>query len=254
MFHSPHPIIMNKFELYSLAERYHKLINPMYPEKIVEVGRIAGMEEGKTVIEFGSGRGEVMALWAKNLGIEGLGIEIRKSSNDHGLKRIEELGLSEKVTLVNKDASGYEFEEDSYDFSCAIGTSFIWGGFEPTLKNLIRAAKPNGKLLIGEPYWNHGKAPEEFNEEEEGKIHTEREMLDIIRNHGYTIKYIVRSSLDEWDLYEANNWRSLIEWLEENPGHPERNEVEEFLTKLQNDYLTFGREHCGWAIYLIVRK
>ena len=64
----------------------------------------------------------------------------------------------------------------------------------------------------------------------------------------------MRSNDDEWATYEANNWRSLVEWLEENPDHPERGEVEEFLTKQQNDYLTFGRDHFGWAIYLIVPK
>jgi len=244
---------MNVLELFSLAERYHRLVNPISPEKVLEIGEVAGMSEGTSVIEFGSSRAEVLALWAKHLGIRGTGIEVRKDSNDHGIRRIEELGLADRVDLINEDGSQYSFEEGSYDMAAAIGSTFIWGGFASALDALKKAVKPGGYILIGEPYWIHDNVQPEsvMGSHRDHEFHTERGLLDIVRNSGHTIKYLVRSSHDDWDCYQGNNWRSLIEWLSENPSHPERSEVIDFLLKMQDDYLSHGREHIGWAIYLI---
>ena len=62
---------------------------------------------------------------------------------------------------------------------------------------------------------------------------------------------MVRSSLDDWDRYNAGNWRGLVEWINDNPEHPERQDVINRLRKDQNDYLRYEREYIGWAIYVL---
>ena len=71
---------MEFFELKNISERYLELVNPSTPEKIVLAGRVAGMGEGGRVIDFGSGYGEALILWAREFGISGLGIDIRPAA------------------------------------------------------------------------------------------------------------------------------------------------------------------------------
>jgi hypothetical protein len=112
------------------------------------------------------------------------------------------------------------------------------------------AIHENGMLVIGEPYWRSEDVPKECKEKEEN-FHTEYELLKIAREEGYDFKYILRSSQDDWDGYETCNWYGLVEWIEENPDHPDRQEVIDYLHNLQDDYLKYYREYLGWAIYIL---
>ena len=82
-------------------------------------------------------------------------------------------------------------------------------------------------------------------------IHTETQLLEITREEGFDFEYVVRASPDDWARYEADNWYGLIRWIEENPDHPERQEVIEHLRKIQDEYLGYGREYYGWAMYVL---
>ena len=61
----------------------------------------------------------------------------------------------------------------------------------------------------------------------------------------------MRASHDDWDHYEAENWRGLLRWIDENPNHPERQQVIEHLHQSQDEYTRYAREYFGWAIYVL---
>ena len=82
-------------------------------------------------------------------------------------------------------------------------------------------------------------------------FHTEYELLQITREEGFDLEYVVRASHDDWDRYETGNWYGLIRWIEENPDHPERQDVIDHLHKAQDEYLRYGREYLGWAMYIL---
>jgi hypothetical protein len=42
------------------------------------------------------------------------------------------------------------------------------------------------------------------------------------------------------------NW-----WIEGNPDHPEREEVVRHLHKSQEEYLSYGRQYLGWAMFVL---
>lgn len=241
---------MELFDFFNISERYIELINPLSTEKVIAVGKFLGLSEKSRVIEFGSGYGEILIIWAEHFGISGVGIDIREHVCSRAQKKISERRLNERIEIVCGDAAKYEFEKHSFDIAACIGASFIWEGYKNTVTNLKLAVKPNGKLVIGEPYWQHLPVPQEYLDKEPALL-TEFELLQIARDEGYTFEYIVRSSRDDWDRYETCNWYGLVKWLEENPEHPERQEVIDFLKEVQDDYIKFGREHIGWAVYLL---
>jgi hypothetical protein len=112
------------------------------------------------------------------------------------------------------------------------------------------AIHPKGKLVIGEPYWIKEPVPEEYRKKIES-VHTEIELLKIAREEGFDIEYMVRANNDDWDRYEASNWYSLSRWIEENQDHPELQKVVDWYHEIQDEYLKYGREYCGWAVYIL---
>jgi SAM-dependent methyltransferase len=244
--------IMDRLELYNISEQFMELINPLSPEKIITIGKYLGLKEGSNVIDFGCGFGEVLVLWAESFGIKGIGIDIREHACERAKKKIKDRGLSDRFEIICGKGAEYSYEKGTFDVAACIGASFIWGGFRPTIRGMKDAIHSKGKLVIGEPYWIKEPVPVEYGKKNENEsINSEIELLKIAREEGYDFKYMVRSSHDDWDCYEASNWYSLARWLEENPDHPEKKEVVQWLHEMQDEYIQYGREYCGFAVYIL---
>jgi len=243
---------MDFLELYNISEAYMEIINPFAANKLVTVGKYLRLSEGKKVIDFGCGYGEPMLIWAKEYGIEGVGIDIRPHVCERAVKKIDARGFSDSLEIVCCKGADYKFTPGGFDVATCIGASFVWGGFPQTLAAMKKAIGKTGRLAIGEPYWIHDTVPPEILAKQP-EILRESEILKVIREEGFELEYVVRASDDDWDSYEAGNWYGLIRWLEDNPNHPNRADVLGRLHKSQDEYLGFGRYHFGWAVYIITR-
>jgi SAM-dependent methyltransferase len=244
---------MKFFDLVNISERTMELVNPSSPEKIIKLGKVLGMGEGSRVIDFGCGFAEPLVLWAQKFGITGIGIDVREYACGRARKKIAAAGLENRIEIVCGNAAEYEFAVQGFDTATCIGASFIWGGFRPAIHAMRRAIRPGGRLGIGEPYWCHDRVPITYAQQEQG-VHREQDLLRIAREEGFDFAYVIRASHDDWDRYESDNWDGLLRWLAENPDHPERAEVQAHLHKIQEEYLTYGREYLGWAMYALAQK
>jgi len=240
---------MNFFDLVNISESYMELVNPCTPDKVLTIGKVLGLGEGSRVIDFGCGYGEVLALWAKQFGACGTGVDIREHACSRARKKMSRLGLTDRIKIICANAAEYPFKKQLFDVAACVGASFIWGGYRPTIRAMKKVIHPKGKLVIGEPYWLRERIPPEYAKTQQ--VHREHELWQITREEDFDFEYVVRASHDDWDRYEADNWYGLIRWLEENPKHPERQEVIDHLHRAQNEYLRYGREYMGWAIYVL---
>jgi SAM-dependent methyltransferase len=241
---------MEFFDLVNISECYMELVNPSTPEKTITFGQFLRLREGSRVIDFGCGYAEALVLWAEQFGIVGTGIEVRDHACERARRKVSERGLGDRIEIVCANAADYAFEAQAFDAATCIGASFIWGGFRPTIRAMRRAIHVEGRLGIGEPYWLRDSVPASY-AAQQTSVHSERELLQIARQEGFDFEYVVRASHDDWDRYEADNWHGLIRWVEENPDHPERGDVIDHLHKIQDDYLIYGREYLGWAMYVL---
>jgi len=241
---------MKLLDLKNISERYIELINPTSPKKVLTIGAMAGLKPGSRVIDFGCGFGEVLSLWAAEFGISGVGIDIREYACVRARRKITERGLAEDIEIVCDDAAKYPFEKQAFDVAACIGTTFLWGGYQPTIRVVKEAIRPDGKLVIGEPYWLRETIPAEF-AQQRPSVHNEHQLLHMSHEEGFDFEYVVRASHDDWDHYEAAEWRGLLHWIEENPDHSEHQEVIDHLHRSQEEYLRYGREYFGWAIYVL---
>ncbi len=242
---------MNFLELKNISERHLDLINPTTPEKILTAGRVAGMKKDSHIIDVGCGYAEPLILWAMEFGITGLGIDIRPAACERAREKIKSHGLESQLEIVCGNAAEYAFEPQSYDLATCIGATFCWkGGFQEAVREMKRAIKPGGRLIVGEAYWSHSDVPVEF-AQRQLEITTEHKLLRMARAEELELIYVLHSSHDDWDHYESENLRGLSDWLDENPMHPAREDVLQHLHESQEEYLQFGREHFGWALYVL---
>jgi SAM-dependent methyltransferase len=241
---------MEFLDLVNISEAYMELINPSSLEKVATLGRFLRMTEGSRVIDYGCGFGTALVMWAEQFGISGVGIDIRPYACERARHKVWEAGLSEQIEIVCGAGADYRLGERQFDVATCIGASFIWGGYRPALQALKASITSKGRVGIGEPYWNRSDVPEEIRQKE-SSLHFESELLAIAREEGFEVEYVQRASVEDWDRYEADNWHGLIRWLEENPTHPNYAEVYTHLRKTQTDYFEFGREHFGWAMYVL---
>ncbi len=241
---------MRFLDLKDIAEQFMEIANPTTPEKIIRAGEIAGLRHGHRVMDFGCGYGETLILWAERFGISGVGVDIRPKACERAVKKIAGRGLANRLEIACGDGSKYEFQPGSFDVAACIGATFIWGTFREAVQAMKPATRPGGKLVIGEAYWQVDDVPEEFRQAQ-SVIKTEPELLQAARDEGFEFEFVLHSSLDEWDRYEASNWHGLVRWIEEHPNHPERQQVIDHLHDSQDEYVQYGRLYFGWAIYVL---
>lgn len=242
--------MMEFFDLKNISERFLEIVNPTSEEKILKIGAVLGLNENSRVIDFGCGYGETLALWAEQFHISGIGIDIREHACRRAEKKIADRGFGRRVKIFCGSADEYAFDPGAFDVAACLGASFIWDGYRSAIQNMKKAIGDGGKLVIGETYRKVKAFPPEFSEEEK-KFPHEHEIVYVARQEGLDLEYMVRSSRDDWDRYEAENWYGFLRWLAENPDHPDRLQVIDTLRKYQDDYFRFGGKFLGWAMFIL---
>jgi SAM-dependent methyltransferase len=237
-------------ELKDISETSIELVNPTSPEKLRRIGELAGMRPGGRIIDFGCGYAEPLLIWAKAFDIEGVGIELRPKAVARARAKIAQHGLSARLQIVEGDGSAYAFEPGNFDFAACIGASFVWESLPEALQALKQAIHPSGKILLGEAYWLKDAVPPDLAQQQTG-IRSETWLLEQFRQAGLETETVLHSNQDEWDHYETANWYGLVRWIEANPNHPDLPEVVAHLHESQDEYLRYGREYFGWALFLL---
>jgi ubiquinone/menaquinone biosynthesis C-methylase UbiE len=241
---------MEFFDLMSISHRYMELLDPTTPEKIIKLGKLLKLKKGSRVIDFGCGCANPLTLWAEEFGITGVGIDISKDFCDRAKEKLAEKGLSDQIEIVCSPVADYTFEEGAFDAATCIGATFAFGGFQQTIKAMKRALNKNGRLGVGETYWLSNQVPPQY-AQSQTTTHTELELAQFTRNEGFELEYLIRASREDWDRYVSDGWYGLIRWLEENPNHPDHEQVFKFFRADQDDYLQFHSQYMGWAMYCL---
>jgi protein-L-isoaspartate O-methyltransferase len=241
---------MEFFDLMSISHRYMGILNPSTPEKIIKLGKQLKLEKGNRVIDFGSGCAEPLILWAEEFGITGIGIDISEDFCDRAREKLATRGLSDQIEIVCSPAADYVFEEEAFDAATCIGATFVFGGYQQTIQAMKRAIHQNGRLGIGETHWLSTQIHPEY-AQKQTTTHTEVELTQFTRDGGFELECIIRASYDDWDRYMSDCWYGLIRWLEENPTHPDYEQVFKHFRTEQDDYLQFQCQYIGWAMYCL---
>lgn len=239
---------MHPDEIERIAQSRLPLMNPVTHEMILRAGELAAIRQDAVIYDLGCGNGTLLSLWYDAYGIRGTGIELRKESVAAAKRAVDEKGAADRIQIIEGDAAAWEPEEEA-DVVVAIGSAFIFGGAVPALAHLESITKNGGTLVIGDRYWQSTSVPPEF-AVQWPEIPTEYGLVAAARDLGLRLCGVIRASPDDHDRYESAIWQQCLRWLDEHPSHPDREEMEEYLCKIQDEYLVYGREAFGWAIWV----
>jgi SAM-dependent methyltransferase len=268
---------MDVLSMHEIAEAGHRILNPLTEEKLMLLGQICRLHPGQRMLDLASGKGELLCRWADAFGIEGHGVDISTAFVPIARERAAELGVSDRVTFELGDAAkavppaaahpgpvsdtvaggGGEdaaepVEHGEYDIVSCIGATWIGGGLAGTAALMRRAVRPDGLLLIGEPYWADDTPDEAY-----AALFMQRDdyttlggTLDRLETAGLELLEMVLADSDSWDRYVAAQWWTVSDWLRGNPNSPDAPAMRRYLETSRRTHLRYQRRYLGWGIFV----
>ncbi|MFJ2032756.1 SAM-dependent methyltransferase [Streptosporangium sp. NPDC087985] len=241
---------------HEIAESGHRILNPFTDEKLALLGEVARLGPGMRQLDLACGKAEMLCQWSLRYGIEGVGVDISEVFLRAAGVRARELRVDAQVRFEQGDAGAYQAEPAAFDVVSCVGATWIGDGLEGTVKMMLPALKEGGILLVGEPYWisepppgayeAFGVAPETFT--------SLAGTFDRFEAAGVEVLEMVLADVDSWDRYVAGHWWTLSDWLRDNPGDPDVEEVRVFLERERRAHVEYGRQYLGWGVFVLRRR
>ena len=244
-------------KFFDITHREHVLCNPMSVEKFEELIELLRLGPGDRVLEIAIGKGEFIIRLAEQYEIEGIGVDLSPYFVSAAKKKQQQRIPDVQLSFMEMDGADYEPEErESFDLVACIGASWIYGGHRGTLKALNEIAAPGSWVVVGEPYWQREPTTEHLEAigEERSAYGTHYENVKVGQELGLKLVYTLVSNQDDWDRYEGLQWYAAEEWASEHPGDADVEEVLKRVRENKENYLRWGRETLGWAIYVFKKE
>jgi cyclopropane fatty-acyl-phospholipid synthase-like methyltransferase len=242
---------MDMWKFYSVTHKYHVVCNPMSTAKLDELIGLLKLNPGSTVLDIACGKGEMLTRLAERYEVSGVGVDISPYFVADTERKLQERVPGVQVEILNMDGEDYS-PDRLFDLAMCIGASWIYKGHRGTLRALKSMTKIDGLILVGEPFW--------MREPEEAYLTVENYTRDMFSTHqeniligeeeGLILLYTVVSSHDDWDRYESLQWYAAAKYATENKNDPDVSEILARVAHGRTNYLRWGRNTLGWALYL----
>lgn len=243
---------MDRWKYFAVTHRDHLVCNPTNIAKLDELIGLLDLPPGGRVLDIACGKGEPLVRIVERYGVRAVGVDLSPPFLRDARERVAARLPGADVELLEMDDASYAGEPGSFDLTMCLGASWIWGGYRGTLRALARFAKPGGLVLAGEPYWKREPDPAYL-----AAMDLTRERfadhagnVAIGAEEGLTPLYAMVSSDDDWDRYEALQWRAAERYAVAYPDDPDAIAIRDRCRAARDAYLRWGRDTLGWAMYV----
>jgi len=243
--------------IFNITESAHRIHNPITPDKLATLGAALRLAPGTSLLDLGSGSGEMLCTWARDHGVTGTGVDMSPLFTEQARRRAQELGVAAQVSFIHADAAGY-VSAQKVDVAACVGATWIAGGVAGTITLLAQSLRPGGIILIGEPFWRQLPASDDIAKgclaHSISDFLTLPQLVASFGQMGCDVVEMVLADQDGWDRYEAAKWLTMRRWLEANPGDEFVPEVRAQLNSEPTRYTTYTREYLGWGVFVLVQR
>lgn len=248
---------MIDLRLFSIRESGHRIHNPLTDRQLADLGARLDLPAGARVLDLACGSGELLATWARDHHVTGLGVDLNPDFLARARARAAELGVGDAVRFVEADAAGYVADEP-VDLAACVGATWIGGGVPGTLDLLRASLRPGGMLLVGEPYWRtvptSPQALAGCGVRSADDYLTLPGLLASFGAQGYDVVEMACATEESWDLYQTPQWWAMRRWADAHPDHELYDEVRRLLRVEPQQYAAFTRVHFGWGVFALVAR
>lgn len=244
---------MHSTEFWAIVERNHTLQNPSSPEKLMLLAQYCGVRDGMRILDIGCGKGWLLRTWSEHWSISGIGLDINPWFINEARAQAPVDPLGGRLTFIEGPALDFIPDQASFDIVLCIGASAALGSFDQAIPWMRYALRPGGVLALGEPFLQGSALTPELRAiwgETPVATRDLRGTVAAIEEAGLDLSGIITATPDDWDRYYSPQWQAALEWAENNPEHPERQELLSRISAAQDRYLRWERQHLGWGIFV----
>jgi len=247
---------MDLWKYFAVGHERHVFCNPLSDAKVDELVALLALENEDCVLDIGCGKGEFLIRTVRRWNCSAVGVDLSPFFSEDARKNVERAGLEHAIEIVQADGSEYGGKRSSFDAAVCLGASWIWDGLEGTLRALTSWAKPGGIVVVGEPFWRSTPSPDHLKAAglTESSFGTHLANVHTGLRLGLGLLHTIVSSEDDWDRYEGYQWYATEWYSRHHPEDPDTPELIAKARKLRGDYLKWGRDEIGWAIYVFMKE
>ena len=242
---------MDIWKFYDVTHRYHEVCNPTGRAKLDELVGLLRLNPGSAVLDIACGKGELLTRLAERYEISGIGVDISPYCVTDAEQKLRERVPGAQIEIINMDGAEYN-PDQLFDLAMCIGASWVYKGHRGTLSALKTMTKPDALILVGEPFWL--KDPDDAYLVAENLTRdmfgTHYENVLVGEDEGLFPLYTMVSNQDDWDRYETLQWYAAEKYASDNPDDPDVSEILTRVARGRTNYLHWGRDTLGWAMYL----
>lgn len=242
---------LDRWKFFDVTHKNHVVCNPMSTAKLDELISLLALSPEAEVLDIACGKGEMLTRLAEVYGVSGVGVDLSPYCVADTKQKLRERAPNVQIEILNMDGADYKSDR-LFDLTMCIGASWIYKGHQGTLRALKSLTKKDGLILAGEPFWL--KEPEEAYLTAEGlsrdQFGTHYSNVLVGKEEGLVPLYTIVSNQDDWDRYETLQWFSAAKFAKENGDDPDVPEILAWVNRVQENYLRWGRNTLGWALYL----
>lgn len=246
---------MDIWKYFAIGHEHHVFCNPLSEAKFDELIELLALPKGAQVVDVACGKAELLVRVARRWACRGVGVDISPQFVAAARSRVEAAGLSSSIDIVPGDGSEYHVEPGSVDAAFCIGASWIWSGLQGTLETLVSWTRPGGIVVVGEPFWIGEPSPEhlEAGGYEPSSFGTHPGNVETGLGLGLDFLHSIVSSQDDWDRYEGYQSYAAEHYARRNPTDPDLPDLMKNIRKGRSQYLKWGRDEIGWAVYMFLK-
>lgn len=244
---------MDNWKYFDITHKEHLICNPTSEAKLQRLIDLLQLPAGARVLEIATGKGELITRLVEKYGVSGVAVDLSPDHSRDARAKFAARVPDADLTFLEMDGADYRPKEpESFDLTVCLGASWIYDGHAGTLHALMGWTKPGGYVVVGEPYFLQEPDPAylEMAGFERDLFATHHRNVVTGQELGLTLLYTLDSNHDDWDQYEGLQWYAAERYAVAHPEDPDVPELLRRVREQKEEYLRWGRDTLGWAIYL----